>query len=47
MTPDKKIVDVGRYYAEDASGEMQPIKAGEYLERKELWSTTNHLTSES
>lgn len=38
MTPDKKRVDVNRYFAEDESGEMQPIKAGEYLDRKELWS---------
>lgn len=38
MTPDKKRVDVNRYYAKDDSGEMQPIKAGEYLERKELYS---------
>lgn len=47
ITPDKKRVDVNRYYAEDESGEMHPIKAGEYLERKELWSRTDHLTSES
>jgi hypothetical protein len=47
MTPDKKRVDVNRYYAEDDSGKMHPIKAGEYLERKELWSMTNHLTSEN
>lgn len=38
MTPDKKRVDVNRYYAEDDSGEMHPIKAGEYLDRKELFS---------